>query len=286
VLPVMNREPEALPDIPGGGWSYQQFLEYLDLGIVPYDDGTFDEFWSGLGAYEWSILVDGVPSGVTFRGFDGTSGPYRILVGGGGAIDWTVPHTWQLSATYFDRPAYSEFWFDPASIGIVAFGPGTMTIDPNVPYIRAGYFFGCCERHNTFFPSIFWGDAGVLEEAWVTSHRAVGDPLGPLDRHGNYLGLSGPWGSAVPQQYFASGPNETPCSCLNCAICGEPGSLDSSGSVGSGDVYATSLLDLAEITTYARHEYTVTSSTQTLPACSPVTSNPVFDVTRSHKAHH
>lgn len=277
-MPVMSREPEAVPNIPGGGFSYNHFMEYLSMGIRP-TAGTGLASWSGRGVSSWTVKIDGVAyGGGTINFYDGTPGPIGFEIQQFyGPFDWTVAHTWQLTATYHDRPSYEEFWIDPSTVGIVAFGPGTMLADPNVPWTLEGIGFGCCSRHAAFFPSAFWGDNGYWDP-WVDAHHNVGDPNGPVDRYGRYLGLSGPWGSAVPKQHLATGPGLVVCggACQPASLPDQPG--------GSGDVYATALFDFVNTTTYPEVTYTVSTPAVTLPACT-FTSSPVFDVTRAHKLH-
>lgn len=271
--PFFDREPDVLPDKPGGGWSYAGFLEYWDLGIAPYNPTTSPTLWSGTGITNWNVLVDGVA--ITSFGLgltDGIEGPFGFEVSPTYDVpfaDWTAAHTWQLQGVYLDRPAYSEFYFDAASIGIVGFGPSTSPLDPNTPYIRNGVTFGCDERSPSFFPSALWGDYGYYDP-WVIAHHNVSDVLGPKDRLGNYLSLTGPWGSDVLHQAKAS----------RGAVCTTAGEE-------SGDIYAESLVDFCAQTNYPAISYTYTTPPVTLPACvAAAAGTPVFDVTRAHKIHH
>lgn len=282
-MPIFDREPDTVPNQPGGGYSYMRFIEYLDMGISPHATSL----WSGTGAEVWTVYCDGVVvsqsgSPLTFTAIDGLTEPFGIQVPntlmGGGTIDWTIPHDWHIEATYLDRPSYEEYYIDSASVGVVCFGPSTGPDDPRVPYIIEGTAFGCDERNEAFFPSALFGNESYWDP-WVDTHHSVADVNGPTDRHGNYLPLTGPWGSDVPKQALCSPPGSVPCTGASQGggyLPDQPG--------GAGDVYATSLEDFVQTVVYAAVTYAVATTPQTLPSCGSITATPVFDVTRAHKA--
>jgi hypothetical protein len=293
-MPIFDREPDMIPNIPGAGYSYNRFIEYLDMGVAPYNEGDGGH-WQGTGVQVWTLYCDSQPVGNNNTspfsisipdGFTPPSGvigipvPNQIYgVSPSVAIDWTVSHSWYLGGLYFDRPAYSEYYINPSTVGIVGFGPSTGPDDPSVPYIIEGVAFGCDERNEAFFPSALFGNEGYWN-GWVSAHHGVSDVNGPLDRWGQaYLPLDGPWGSDVHKQALCSPPGYVPCTGAS-----QGGSYLPDQPGGAGDVYGTSLEDLNEVVTYARVQYSVQTTPVTLPGCPDTTPYPIFDPTRTYRA--
>lgn len=243
-MPVMNREPETIPNVAGNLSS--GYLEYLDMGVSPAN--AINPRWIGHGAESWDVYVDGDVLG-TINAFDGQTGPlstslFPTPVGG-----WDVgPYSVQLVATYHDRPEFRDFYMS-AGQGIIAFAPST---DPACPSIG----------------TIGWNALGYYDP-WVASHADVTDLLGPVDRYGDYLTLTGPWGSNIGQQHLASAPG-----CETCHTIGIP----------QGSAWASTLLDYVSTETYAEITYEISTVPQIIAGCTPApTATPVFDTTRAHK---
>lgn len=235
-MPVMNREPMAIPDVPGSGHSYDGCcLEYLDMGVGTGND--IPPLWSGKGAFNWNLYVDGIQVNIgSIIGQDGEVGPFCIGVDSFlFPFNWKAPHNVWLEATYHDRPSYNDFYIDPTTVGIGAFGPS----QADCPC------FAC--------PSARWGDAGYWDP-WVSDHHAVGDVLGPKDRNGNYLGLTGPWGSAVPQQHLETDPTIDLCHTIG---------------VQDGSAFFSSLIDIVSAELYPEVSYLVQSAPWSSDRCKP-----------------
>lgn len=280
--PFFDREPDTIPDDPGGGDMYSKFVEYLDVGWYPTDG-----YWSGRGVTSWSIYIDGVLyTGGSIPIWDSEEGPFSFPISALliGAADWTAPHTYQLRGVYNDRPGFAEDTFDTVNGGIGQWGPSTSSLDPKVYYTLDGNQFGCCERHPSFFPSVLWGNVGVYNNT-LSAHRAVLEDTGPRDRHGNILGFAGPWTSTnCPKQFLSAGPGKVPPPCSDCTVCGNI-SWQPNGTAGCGDVYASSLTSIFDTHSVPAVNINYQTAPQTLGPCvSVVTGVPVFDATRSFKA--
>jgi hypothetical protein len=240
-MPVMDRDPEALPDIPGGGHSYDGCcLEYLEMGIaLPFE---IEAKWSGRGAESWAVMVDGYQL-ATINEFDGTAGPITVSLAA--RLNWKLPHEFWLAATYNDRPGYREFYMG-TGVGVGAFAPS------GPPCSSSG--------------SIFWNSLDYWD-AWVGAHHDVADTLGPKDRLGAYLGLTGPWGSDVPKQHLATDPAIELCLSVG---------------VPDGSAFAATLTDLTLEQAYSAVSYPIESAHQLLPPCAERVAYPIFRT--RHKA--
>lgn len=243
-MPLMNREPETIPDVPG---SYTGVLEYLDMGVAPADE--VGATWIGWGAQSWDVYVDGVVMG-NIDAYDGQVGPLGVaLFNPGGNWGQAGPYSVYIQATYHDRPSFKDFYMS-AGMGVIAFRPWT---DPRCPSIG----------------TVGWGQLGYWDP-WVDIHHSVTDVQGPVDRYGNYLTLQGPWGSNVGQQALASSSG-----CDICHILGiPPGSAWASTLI---DFVATEIYP--EIT-YPIQTVPQSLDGCTVPTS---TATPVFDTTRAHK---
>lgn len=245
-MPVMSRDPLTIPNVPGAFPSTT--LEYADMGVAPAN--AAGARWSGIGGRDWTVYVDGVAL-TTFSLYDGTPGPFGIQIPAPGGGWGAGPYTVWISATYEDRPEFRDFYMNTATQGIIAFGPSNLL----------------CTA--AFYPSPSWDTLGYWDP-WVSAHHNVADTNGPADRHGNYLGLAGLWGTDVPQQRLRA-------PILMCVFIGFP----------DFSAFSSNLIDLVETEVFPAETYLVETTHQILTGCTtPLSGYPIFDQTNAHKVHH